>query len=166
MYRECVRNIWNLYFLNQLPLENDFDLKDEFDEISNMLFSSIILNPIGCESYKKTILTKPNFKILKFFTVVPSCESGLPIHINRENGKNKQSYWDHPVNFIKPEDVEMKFIDFFDFDKYGFRDFEFYFVNIISSSTNKDLIGRNALIKCNYAKILFNEKGDFRDDHK
>jgi hypothetical protein len=155
IYRECIRNLWNVYFLSRLTEENEFDLKDEFEEISTMIFSSLILNRIGCESFKKSKLNQSKLEPLNFITVSPSDDSGIPLNINRDRGSSKREYWDHPVDFIKPDDVDMKFIDFYDFDQYGFRDFEFYLVNIKESSIDTNLKERNALVKTKHARIFF-----------
>lgn len=157
-YRECVRNIWNVYFLRQLTPENEFSIKDEFDRISTKIFSALILNRIGRASYKKSTMNQSKLKPLFFLTVVPLSDSEVPIYINRKKGNDEREYWDYPIGLIKSGDVDMRFVDFYDYGQYGFRDFEYYLINIKNSSVNSDLQGRNALIKTIYARVFFDDK--------
>lgn len=157
IYRECARNIWNNYFLNQLTDESMYDLKDEFDDICAMLFSSLVLNGIECDSFIKAKAYEKIQVPLDCLHVIPSSESGIPINVNRELCKS--GYWDYPVSLIKPGDIDMRFIDCFDFGQYQFRDFEYYQVRIVNSTCYPDLIGRDALIKASYAEIYFSQEG-------
>lgn len=156
IYRECARNIWNNYFLRQMTKHNEFDLKDEFDDLCVMLFSSLILHPLGCISYRKPPSYKPYPKPLNFLVVVPSAKSGVPILVNRDS--RRSGYWDYPVDFVIPSEVELRFIDCYDFGQYQFRDFEYYAVRIVNSTKHKDIIGRDALIEPTCAKIYFDKK--------
>jgi hypothetical protein len=99
-YRECVRHLWNSYFLEQLSPEDQWDISDEFDDICTMLFSSLVLNPIGCTSRKKSPGYKQFPEPLPCLHVVPLAESGTPIRINREVGAS--GYWDYPLDLVKP----------------------------------------------------------------
>lgn len=155
VYRECARHIWNSYYLDQLTKSTQFDIKDEFDELCTMLFSSLVLNPIGCEQHKKSLSNQANQEPLNCLLVSPSVKSGVPISINREI--RRSAYWDHPLNFAKHGDLDMRFIDCFDSNVFGFRDFEYYVVRIVNSRKHKDLTGRDALIQTRYARIFFKE---------
>lgn len=156
-YRECVRNLWNTYFIKHIPSEAEgaWDVFDEYDDICTMLFSSLVLRTLDRETYKKaqayTRIPEPLF----FLRVVPIIETGVPININRD--KHSSGYWDYPISIIKSDEVDMRFIDFFDFDLLGFRDFQYCRVRIVGSNLNADLVGRDALLFCNHIKINFDE---------
>ena len=158
-YRECVRHLWNTYYFEPwMQEENIHDRADEFEHICAMIFSSMILNPLGAYDYKKSKPYRPPQDPLDCLVVIP-LNPGVPIFINREI---KQSgYWDHSINFLKPDDVSLIFIDCFDFGNYEFRDFEYYLVRIVDSSLDSNLTGRDALIRPQHANIFYNGNLEF-----
>jgi hypothetical protein len=87
--------------------------------------------------------------------IVPAIEHGTPILINRDLPRS--GYWDHPVSLVRPGDVELRLLRFFDFDQIGCRDFEYLEVVVHASSTYPEIVGRAALIEFNHAKILLSK---------
>lgn len=152
-YRECVRHLWNVYFLDEEPSTVDWDLSDEYEEICEKLFSSLVLARIGRTESKKARAFERSLEPLTFLRIIPLANNGVPIHINRE--KIPSPYWDHPKTLIKPDEADMRFIDFFDFGTLGFREFEYCRVRIVASTANPDLVGHDALLQCNHVTILF-----------
>ena len=155
LYRECARNLWNLYLHETISSRNEWDLSDEFDDICTLLFSSLVLVPNKCASYKKSHSYDKNPQPLSCLRVVPSSEGGVPIQINREI--TRSAYWDFPLSIVKPVDVDLRLIDLFDFDLLGFRDLRFCQVRIIGSPTYPEIIGRDALLGSNDVKIMLDE---------
>jgi hypothetical protein len=155
-YRECARHLWNVYFLEQARKASDaaWDVRDDFARVCQLLFSALVLVPLGKDEDEKAAEYDQAKKPLSFLHVVPLPETAIPIDINRE--KVRSGYWDHPVNRVYAQDVDLRFIDFFDFDLLGFRDFEYYQVRIVEAR-DKDLVGREALIECRYSKVLAEE---------
>lgn len=152
-YCECARHLWNTYFLEHISPQNQWDISDEFDEICTRLFSSLVLHQIGCIAHKKSHRYEQFPEPLLCLSVVPSGEAGVPISINRE--VKASGYWDYPIECITPSDVDLRFIDFFDFDVVGYRDFEYYRVRVVGSPEYPDILGRDALIKTHYANVFF-----------
>ncbi|MEN8265223.1 MAG: hypothetical protein ABFR82_17390 [Nitrospirota bacterium] len=159
-YRECVRNLWNVYFLNQDSPQDIWDIADQFDQVCTILFSIFILNQGGCIDYRKSCVTDKNPNPLFVLHVYPSPETGVPIKINRE--VNPSGYWDHPVDTILTPDVDLRFIDYFDFNLLGIRDFEFYRVRILDAPNELDIIGRDALIKTDHAIVKLQPENNYR----
>lgn len=161
-YRECVKNLWNTnYFEPWMKEENIADLADEFEDICVMIFSSLILNPLGAYNYKKSVPYKPSHIPIECLVVTP-LEPSAPIYINRE--VKHSGYCDYPIDFIRPIDVKLNFIDCFDFDIYSVRDFEYYLVRIVDSSLDVNLIGRDALIEPKHVKVYYT--GDLEFDYR
>jgi hypothetical protein len=156
LYRECVRHLWNTYFESISKKERAWDIRDEFDEISRSIFSSLVLNPLGIFNCKISAASSAKPLALPNFQIVPNSESGAPILINRDLPRS--GYWDHPISEVKPSDVELHLLRFFDFDELNFRDFRYYEVVIQASKTHPEIIGRVALIEVEYTKVLFDEK--------
>jgi hypothetical protein len=161
MYRECVRNLWNAYFLNLISSENKWDFNDQFEEISSEIFSVFISSCTSCTDIQKSPSFKREKKPIMDICIVPKSEHGVPISINRESPAS--GYWDYPKDLIKPSEVELRFIDFFDFDTLGYRDLEYYIVRIIACNSDKEIIGRDALILVKYVNVFFKEPRDMRD---
>lgn len=155
-YRECVRHLWNIHFFYKLKEERIYDAKDEFDDICVSLFSSLVLKPIGCASLEKAKAYQRIQDPINCLFVTLVSESGLPIHVNRELPPS--GYWDYYAGLIRPDDVDMRFIDCFDFGQYQFRDFEYYKVRIVASKMNAEFIGRDALIRASHAEIFYDSK--------
>lgn len=155
-YRECIRHLWNTYFLDQLShSEAQWDISDEFDDICTLLFASLVMNPIGYTKQKKSPGYAKFPEPILCLQVVPTCalDSSLFL-VNRENMK-ASGYWDHPITSIQPQDIDLRFIDFFDFDKLGYKECEYYLVRIADSFQCKNIIGRQALVKAHFVRILF-----------
>jgi hypothetical protein len=160
-YRECVRHLWNIQFRPVVDsarpsFERTWDIRDEFDEIARSIFSSLVLNPMGLFNHKLSAASSSEPSVLPDFRIVPSSKHGVRILINRDLPRS--GYWDHPVSEIKPEDVELHLLRFFDFDQLGFRDFRYYEVIIHASPTFPEIVGRAALIDFNDAKVLLEKR--------
>lgn len=151
LYRECAKNLWNTYFLQKISLTNEWDISDEFDDICVSLFSSLVLIPNGCTASKKSNNYEKSSLPISCLKVVPLSNDGVQIQVNREI--DKSGYWDFPINFIRPTDVDLRFIDFFDYNMMGFREFKYCHVRIIGSDKYQELIGRDALLEYNDVSI-------------
>jgi hypothetical protein len=90
------------------------------------------------------------------FRIVPAVEHGTLIFINRDLPRS--GYWDHPVSRVRPEELELDLLRFFDFDKLGYRDFRYFEVVVHVSTTYPDIIGRAALIEVQHARVLFDKR--------
>src|SRR5258706_2086236 len=152
-YRECVRNLWNVFFWIQL--NPDWDIRDKYEDICVKLFSTLVLDQVSRNDYLKSPPYSKSREPLLFFRVIPSASGGVPININRE--KNTSPYWDHPIKIIKPGEMDLRFVDYFDFDVLQFREYRYCLVKIVASKINTDLVGRDALIECDHISIQFDE---------
>jgi hypothetical protein len=141
--------------------DSRWNISDEYDDICVRLFRLLVLEPIGIMNYQKTASYESKKEILPFIYIVPKGE--VPILVNREKNSS-HGYWDYPVKNIKPSDVEMRFIDLFDFDILNYRDFEYYQVRIIASNDYPDLISRDALVEPKYITIYFKNDAEKQRD--
>jgi hypothetical protein len=156
-YRECVRHLWNTHFLELLPVAQDpWGLRDQFDDICSALFGALVVERLGLASGASSDrILSPNCDppaVLGWLRVVPSGDCGAPIMINRERASDS-SYWDHPIRRVGSSDVDLRLVHWFDFDELSFRDFKYYLVRIVASPF-EDLVGRAALLDCEYASVL------------
>jgi hypothetical protein len=156
-YRECVRDLWNDYFMPVAAPTQDWDIRDEFDGVARSIFSSLVLRPLAASDRELAPAWSAEPAPLPGFRIEPVVEQGTPILINRDLPRS--GYWDHPITQIRPTDVELHLLRFFDFDQLGNRDFEFFEVVVGASSTYPEIVGRAALIQFANAKVLFFKNG-------
>lgn len=162
-YRECVQHLWNTYFLPVAGPTQDWDIRDEFDTVSRGIFSAIVLRPLGaCDRELAPAWSAAPLPLLGF-RVVPVIGHGTPILINRDLPRS--GYWDHPVAEVRPEDVELHLLRFFDFDQLGSRDYGYLEVLVQASPRYPEIVGRTALIEISNAKILFGQNVGSENNH-
>jgi len=151
-HRECSRNLWNTYFWPQAEREENWDLRDQFEDVSAKLFNSLVLWPLECEAHQ----FKPSYLLpyqqVPFIRIVP--KGTCTAQVNREV---ESGYWDHPIEELKEGDVDMRFIQYFDWWNLGHREFEFFRVLIVSSVKHPELNGRHALVKPLNVRVEFDE---------
>jgi hypothetical protein len=95
---------------------------------------------------------------LRFLRVVPTGEDGTPILINRTSPP--AGYWDHPVRSVKPEEVVLRFVRFWDWDDLGHRDFEYIEVAIEAFPQHSDLVARPALLEVQHVRVFFDKSAE------
>ena len=154
-YRECVRHLWNTYFRPVAEPAQNWDLCDEFDTIARGIFSSLVLRPLDVFDHELAAEYSANPSVLPGFCIVPAVEHGTSISINRDLPRS--GYWDHPVSRVRPEEVELQLLRFFDFDTLGYRDYRYFEVLVHASTKYPDIIGRAALIEVQHARVLFSK---------
>jgi len=152
-YRECIRHLWNSYFLHEgevPPLYTD-DLLDQFEEVERVLFSALVLTRINKISSEERFGKEP----LPFLVIAPAAER-VPIMINRFSSDGNR-YWDEPVKEIGRSEARLHFIECFDWNSYGHLDLKYYKVRISLFPTHSIYEGRDALIEVQHVRILFDE---------
>ncbi len=148
-YRVSARSIWNTAFWPD-PAMREWDFIDAFDEIQRILFNSLVLSKIDMEFAAEDLFRKP-IPSIRLSPAAGQC----PIMIQNPRGANMKGYWDDPVNQISANNSEMHFVDFFDWNRMAVRDFHYYQVSIARFDEHPHLVGREALIETQYAKVLF-----------
>ena len=162
-YRECVRHLWNGYFLEAAATSSDkWALRDGFDDACSILFGSLVAEPLGVAAAHdgREILSRgrdPVARVIEWLHVVPkAAPAGVPIMINRDREKDS-GYWDHPVRRVSATEVSLRFMRWYDFDELGFRDLKYLLVRVASAS-REDIVGRAALIECEYSDVFLDEE--------
>jgi hypothetical protein len=155
-HRECSRHVWNTYFWPQAEAEDDWDLRDRFEDINVKLFSSLVLWPLEREEKEPTPAYWQPLHPVPFIRVVPEnlCSDSCPVLINREIDSG---YWDHPITNVAASDIDMRFIHYFDWSNIGYREFEYLRVVIVASLAHPELAGRHALVKPLNVRVFFDE---------
>lgn len=150
-YRITARSLWNTAFWAVRDLRTT-EAIEQFDEINLMLFDGLVLARLDQQLEGAQIFRSP----LPFLHVTPSSQT-VPILINNPRPEGT-GYWDHPVDSVDSEKVEMHFIDFFDWNQFDYLDFTYYRVKIARLDGHPDVVGREALIERQYARVKFVEE--------
>jgi len=140
-YRNTARSIWNAGFWSQPELRN-WDSWDQFEQIKNLLFSALVverLEQVECHTASTPL---PHLVI----HVLPAHSESVPILIHRPREGDRNTYWDDPVREVSGADADLHFLDFFDWDKMNYIDFQYYRVRITAFASQPQLVGREALV--------------------
>lgn len=149
-YREAVRHLWNSAFSTlDDPLRFGVCL-ELFEEADDLLFRALVCEPLGIK-----LSPRASFDPIFDLKVIPTLSKEVPIMVNRSLPAS--GYWDHPIKVIMASDVDLAFIEFFDWDAYESKDMRYYRVRIVNSTSKPDLVGRDALIDTFYADVFINQ---------
>ena len=157
-FRESLRHLWNTQVLGVLQTADDkWAVRDEFDDACSILFGILVAVPLNVARAENAgRLLAPNRSSgaapLRWLRVVPNVPMGAPIMINRDT-VTSSGYWDHPVDRVVAEEVDLRFVRWFDFDELSFRDFTNYQVRIVAAR-DAALVGRAAIIACEHVRVL------------
>ena len=152
-YRECSRNLWNVYFSGRGDIGGSLDA---FGQIRQLLFDVLIISELSSETEAGREDMAP--PVLK---VVPK-ERAL-ILIQRLSEAGQAGYWDQEKDMVVgPRDITMAFLDYFDFSDVPIQDFHYYRCKVLSFPSHPDYEGREALLEVSDAKVFHDERGDQR----
>lgn len=150
-YRECARTVWNTYLRPNVRLESRFDYVTEFENICMLLFSSIVLRGIGlpqdAEAPRLIYRTEP-----LGFLRVETATADVPALVNRE--LIPSGYWDYPIETLRSVDADLRYIDYYDFDACGVRDFAYVRCRIVAALRLPEVAGRDVLLPAHGVRIL------------
>lgn len=147
-YRVVARSIWNSGFWSAPDLRT-WDARDQFEQIKGLLFKSLVTARLD-DGHCCDLTSLPD----KVYEVVPLEPGPVPILIHRPREGDRNWYWDDPVREIKASETELHFIDYFDWNLMAYIDFQFYRVRITSFGSNPHLVGREALLEHQYARVF------------
>jgi hypothetical protein len=143
--------------MEQFQATDNWDLLDSFKRIAQELFDSIVLIPAlpDDEEEFNYILgfPCPMIKIIPSQHPDPGDKWDIPVEINRTKGETN-GYWDHPVTRINAP-AEILFVEFFDWNAYGFIDMSKIMAEIKDYPANPNLVGHRLIVELMYADIVF-----------
>lgn len=150
-YRECSRNLWNVYFSGREDIGGSLDV---FEQIRQLLFDSLVLSELPCEGETET--ENEHRPVLK---VVP--QERVLILIQRLSGPGEAGYWDQEKDLVVgPTDIALAFIDYFDFSQIPIRDFHYYRCKVLSFPSHANYEGREALLEVSVASVFEDDFGE------
>jgi len=149
-YRECSRNLWNVYFSKRKDIG---DALDVFEQIRELLFDSIVLSELSYQGKARgEDIPPPALKVIPQRSL---------ILIRRLSGPGEAGYWDEEKDMIVgPDDITMAFVDYFDFFQPPIKDFRYCLCRILSFPSHVEYEGREALIEAVNAKLFHDEAAE------
>jgi hypothetical protein len=151
IYRECSRNLWNVYFAGR---ENVGHSLDTFEPIREMLFDSLVVDELSYEGTAEG----PDVPVPSL-RVIPKCRSRILIKAPNAPGAN--AYWgDGGDLFVESDEITLAFLDYFDFSNVSLRDFQYYRCKILRFKGHAEYQGREALIQVIDGQVFHDEEHD------
>jgi hypothetical protein len=144
-YRISARLVWNFFFWPDADLA-DWDGRDQFEKIKNLLFDSIVLRKLSFGTSDAR------------FVIVPRSKEGVPAMIEQPRADDRNRYWDHPIGALGPSDAVLEFLDYFDWDQTGCLDFRYVRVRICEFPLHPDLVGREALLEAEHVDVCITQR--------
>lgn len=146
-YRECARNLWNVYFSRRANIGGSLDA---FEQIRALLFDSLVASELFYEDGGKEEEIPP--LVLK---VVPRTRSLILIRRPSDDGN---AYWDQERDLVVgPDEIELQFLDYFDFSQIPLMDFQFYRCKVLRFPNRVEYEGREALIEAVDGRVFHDE---------
>jgi len=150
-YRECARNLWNVYFSRREDIGGSLDA---FEQIRQLLFDSLVVSELPYEGEAEGDDTPP-----PSLKVVPRARS--LILIRRLSGPGEAGYWDQEKDMVVgPEDITLAFADYFDFSQVPVKEFHYYLCKVLSFPSHVEYEGREALVEVPDAKVFHDEQAN------
>jgi hypothetical protein len=149
-YRECSRNLWNVYFSKRKDIG---DALDVFEQIRKLLFDSLVLSELSYEGEAEgEDIPPPALKIVPQRSL---------ILIQRSSGPGEAGYWDQEKDMVVgPGDITLAFLDYFDCSTIPIQDFHYYRCKVLSFPSRTDYEGREALLEVSGAKVFHDESAE------
>ena len=152
-YRDCSRSLWNRYFMDRFQNTQNWNFVDSFKIIKEELFQSIVLS---------TFIDKDSIhfslgKVSELISV--KLERATEVQINRYSNEYNNAhyetagYWDNSVKELD-EHVTLLFVDFFDWNAYGFLDMTLVMCEISSNPNDPSIEGHRVLVNVDFVDIF------------
>lgn len=154
-YRDVARNLWNTAFYPMLSADlpnderNEWDVRDQFEDVAAELFSMLVLAPAGAGVLKITPSYWADGEPLLRLKVIPHEETELLV---AEAEGNSFRTYDRSITRPRDAQLDLRFRAFFDYWALGVRDLEYCHVVVVACADKPELVGRNVLIQATGAK--------------
>ena len=146
-FREASRHLRNVYYA---PVESDaWDKLDDFEELNLLLFKHLVCAPLNIKYDEFDWFCVP-VSVFK----LKAGGTRLPIMINRIP-ESDHGYWDHAIDMVDPDDLELSFIGYFDWDQEGTIDHRYIMCRISGANQSKSVIGHTALVESHYVDVYY-----------
>ena len=147
-YRECARHLRNTYF--STIESKDWETIKDFEAVDDVLFERMVFSKL--EDVRSPRLSKA--RMSELLRLIPSSQHGVPVMISRDKGQTSGA-WDNPIDRLTPEDAEIAFTGYFDWDSHALIDLRYYRGQILSSKKYPAIVGHALFIETQYAEVHY-----------
>ncbi len=137
------------FLRKELQRPVDFEALARFRGICGAIFEELVLGPLGVAEVERPREGEP----YAFLTVRPRAPD-VPIRIRRPSADGNR-YWDDPVTRLRAQGLLLRFVEFYDFDNFGFIDLQFFLVRVAECDEHPHLVGREALVEVRHGLVEF-----------
>ncbi|HWM70576.1 MAG TPA: hypothetical protein VNO35_28665 [Steroidobacteraceae bacterium] len=151
-YLEAKRHLWNIHFRGKVDSLQHCPILDEFEKIDRSLFRALVVEDIvnSDDASRRRLIEKP-WELLRVY-LQPGLESIRMIVSDPISGLNRS--WNRPEILKVPEEFDFGFIEFFEWNRYGYTNFPLIRVTVDHRSKMPALSGREALIESGQARFV------------
>lgn len=126
------------------------EIQDLYEDTEARLFGALVLFKLD----RLGFMTKYRAEAAPFLVVSPVPGPKPRLLVGRPS-RNANRYFDALDQRAGPNDVTLNFIEWFDWNRYGKRRFEYYFVTIRTLPGWPEFEGRGALIERKNTQVFF-----------
>lgn len=148
-FKEASRHVWNAYFAC-ISKDHASDVYSHFDRVENGLLWAIIGAPVGAAGIEEEYRTGP---IKRLLVKIKDIYRKAPIRVGRLDS-SKNIIWGNEQIISRIDDDVFWFIEFFDWDRYGFSDQPYVRVFIKTCNQDAALEGFSAIIEMRYVEFF------------
>jgi hypothetical protein len=151
-YLEAKRHLWNIHFRGKVDSLQHCPILDEFETIDRALFRALVIEDIvdSDDALRRQLIAKP-WELLRVY-LQPGLETIRMIVSDPISGLNRS--WNSPEIVKVPEEFDFGFIEFFEWNRYGYTNFPLIRATIDHRSKMPALNGREALIESSHARFF------------
>jgi hypothetical protein len=151
-YLEAKRHLWNVYFRGKVNALQQCPVLDEFEIIDRALFRSLVIQAVAASSdaVRRQLIATP-WELLRVKLPVGLKSVRLAVS-DPIAGLNRA--WNPPERLELPEHCDFGFIEFFEWDRYGFQSFPLIRATIDNRSNLPALVNREVLIESSQLNIV------------
>ena len=154
-YLEAKRHLWNVYFVDKVRSLHKSSPLDTYEMIDRLLFSGLCLEPLNQEPMENHF--RFGLDPFPFLRVVPKDGiEKLPVRVS-EPHINQNRVW-APAVLILAKGTEFAFIEFFDWNRYGYVSYPYYKAKVTKCPEFPEYEEREGLIEVKDADIFFSKR--------
>ncbi|QIL78357.1 hypothetical protein [Hymenobacter sp. HDW8] len=146
-YRECVRHLWNSYFLRVNWVESEWDYREYFDDISRRLFEQTVVKQVSEGSSVEQTSTG-------FYPTIRVVPCLGPLGLEALWGKAQGTTTEWQVIQLKSAEHEFHFIDFFDWTVERTMDHQYCRVRLTKSQELAAYLGCDFLLESPHVQFF------------
>lgn len=155
-YLEAKRNLWNTYFREKIKSLYECSPLEEYEEIDDLLFSALVVHNLALSNHqsRREVIDTP-WLFLRARPSVGLDALSLMVSDSVVESVSDNRAWEEAKVIELRNNSDFGFIEFFDWDRYGFVTYPYVRVKIDDGSMLPDLVGREALIDVMNVRVFF-----------